>query len=103
MRNQNLAILAERNDLQVYLRQCIDDVRRQIEKDRRFDCNTLNKFTIKERNRSIELLLSKERVLNILYTHMKARVHPDGAKADQTQKLAHLKFTESETRDSETK
>lgn len=64
VRKSHLSLLAERTELEIFLRQCIDDVRTEISQQSGGDDRT---FTIDDRKRALELLFSKEKVVNLLY------------------------------------
>jgi hypothetical protein len=79
-RSAHMALLAERTELEIFLRQCVDDVRKEIARNSKTlrtrpmsESNTkevdlsLNQYTASDRKRILEILLSKERVLTLLY------------------------------------
>lgn len=71
VRNAHIGVLAERTELEIFLRQCIDDVREEIMKRSKSPTKYSNKqsvtFTVSDRQKVMDLILSKERVLNMLY------------------------------------
>eukprot|EP01006_Ploeotia_vitrea_P035688 TRINITY_DN65928_c0_g1_i1.p1 TRINITY_DN65928_c0_g1~~TRINITY_DN65928_c0_g1_i1.p1 ORF type:complete len:501 (+),score=55.93 TRINITY_DN65928_c0_g1_i1:134-1636(+) len=80
-RSQHVALLAERTELEIFLRQCIDDVRKEISRNSKLlraptgqataamsdQDNALDYYTASDRKRILEILMSKERVLTLLY------------------------------------
>ncbi|EFC50491.1 predicted protein [Naegleria gruberi] len=68
IRAQNIRILEERTELEIFLKSCIEDVKEEVRrmKGEKGD----NEFHKRDRMRVIELLLSKERVIKILYERM---------------------------------
>lgn len=76
VRTAHVAELEQRTELEAFLRQCIDDVKVEIGR-RRTEMNTvlgaenestaLHEFSAADRERVMELLLSQERVINLLY------------------------------------
>jgi len=76
VRTAHVAELEHRTELEAFLRQCIDDVKVEIGR-RRNEMNTvlgseheataLLEFSAADRERVMELLLSQERVINLLY------------------------------------
>uniref|UniRef100_A0A7S1JAK0 Uncharacterized protein n=1 Tax=Eutreptiella gymnastica TaxID=73025 RepID=A0A7S1JAK0_9EUGL len=79
-RSQHMSLLAERTELEIFLRQTVDDVRKEITRNskisrarpasqattREIDIS-LDQYTASDRKRVLEILLSKERVLTLLY------------------------------------
>ncbi|KAF0973809.1 hypothetical protein FDP41_007196 [Naegleria fowleri] len=70
VRAQNIKILEERTELEIFLRSCIEDVKEEVRRTKAESKNDTEEFHKKERQRVIELLLSKERVIKILYERM---------------------------------
>merc|ERR1712232_1538 len=84
VRNQYANELEDKTQLELFLRQCVQDVKNDIAKERHElatrsstpdDPRSLNEekvniesFQAKDRARVLELLLSKERVVSLLYT-----------------------------------
>lgn len=75
-RNAYINILSERTELEKFLRQCIEDVKEELmaqrhithgPKDASAGSMSTQQFSLAERQQVIELLLSKERVLTLLY------------------------------------
>merc|ERR1712166_1532577 len=76
VRTAHVSELANRTELEAFLRQCIEDVKVEINR-RRAEMNTvltidnqaagLLEFSAADRERVMELLLSQERVINLLY------------------------------------
>ncbi len=80
IRNAHMFALSERSELEVFLRQCIDDVRLDISRHQAVlrsvnhspthdeqPSTQLQDFTIMDRQKVVDILLSKERVLKLLY------------------------------------
>lgn len=74
-----VAVLAERTELEGFLRECVEDVRSQLN-----DSAKLGDMTVQDRQAVLEMLLNKERVLALLYEktfpgkkHLITR-HPQG-------------------------
>ena len=70
IRAQNIRILEERTELEIFLRSCIEDVKEDVRRRRGDNKGESDEFKKKERQRVIDLLLSKERVIKILYERM---------------------------------
>lgn len=69
MRNAHLTLLAERTELEIFVKQCIEDVKHDIGKTNNAKKQS-GEFTTVDRQRVVDLLLSKERVLALLYDKM---------------------------------
>ncbi|KAL9646603.1 hypothetical protein ABK040_012195 [Willaertia magna] len=67
IRNQNIRILEERTELEIFLRSCIEDVKEEIKRKKTNEKIDLVEFQKKDRQRVMDILLSKEKVLRILY------------------------------------
>eukprot|EP01063_Lacrimia_lanifica_P022221 TRINITY_DN29883_c0_g1_i1.p1 TRINITY_DN29883_c0_g1~~TRINITY_DN29883_c0_g1_i1.p1 ORF type:complete len:503 (+),score=209.45 TRINITY_DN29883_c0_g1_i1:109-1617(+) len=75
VRSSHIALLQERTELEVFLRQCLQDVRSEIAATSHSypvnltrDTNNLPDYNAQHRDHLLELLLSKERVLSVLYS-----------------------------------
>lgn len=68
VRQSHLKLLSERSELEIFLRQCIDDVRTEISQQKTSEEATT--FTLEDRKRVLEMLLSKDKVINLLYDKM---------------------------------
>jgi len=66
VRNAHLSALAERTELEVFLKQCIEDVKQELSKHS-MSRQISGAMTAHDRQRVIDILLSKERVLQLLY------------------------------------
>uniref|UniRef100_A0A7S1PFU4 Uncharacterized protein n=1 Tax=Percolomonas cosmopolitus TaxID=63605 RepID=A0A7S1PFU4_9EUKA len=88
VRKSQITLLAERSELEIFLRQCIDDVRTEIAQQNNMPTDAASSFSRDDRNRTIELLLSKEKVIQLLYGNMfgkfKPRMPPMHGAEDET-------------------
>eukprot|EP01065_Artemidia_motanka_P026870 TRINITY_DN32106_c0_g1_i1.p1 TRINITY_DN32106_c0_g1~~TRINITY_DN32106_c0_g1_i1.p1 ORF type:complete len:500 (+),score=214.51 TRINITY_DN32106_c0_g1_i1:72-1571(+) len=95
VRGGHIDLLQERTELEVFLRQCVDDVRKEIARntvagpglhgldaDRRRDSGICD-YTVADRKRHLDLLMSKERVLNLLYAKTFPFKMPKATLADE--------------------
>eukprot|EP01060_Flectonema_neradi_P032816 TRINITY_DN5310_c0_g1_i1.p1 TRINITY_DN5310_c0_g1~~TRINITY_DN5310_c0_g1_i1.p1 ORF type:complete len:509 (+),score=137.16 TRINITY_DN5310_c0_g1_i1:1930-3456(+) len=72
VRSSHIELLQERTELEVFLRQCLHDARKEIAKDTATCAATRNQhglkdYHVEDRRNLLDLLLSKERVLTVLY------------------------------------
>ena len=72
VRSNHIELLQERTELEVFLRQCLHDARKEIAKDTTAcvvsrSQNSLKDYRAEDRKNLLELLLSKERVLTVFY------------------------------------
>eukprot|EP01000_Liburna_glaciale_P006576 NODE_803_length_784_cov_1202.927891_g541_i0.p1 GENE.NODE_803_length_784_cov_1202.927891_g541_i0~~NODE_803_length_784_cov_1202.927891_g541_i0.p1 ORF type:complete len:234 (+),score=54.51 NODE_803_length_784_cov_1202.927891_g541_i0:26-703(+) len=101
-RTQHMQLLAERTELEIFLRQCIDDVRKEITRNskilrarpasankREMD-SALDHYTASDRKRILEILMSKDRVLSLLYEKAFPYKHDPLARDREAEELDEL-------------
>mmetsp|Transcript_110428 Transcript_110428/g.330290 ORF Transcript_110428/g.330290 Transcript_110428/m.330290 type:complete len:437 (-) Transcript_110428:190-1500(-) len=97
LRQQQAEMLQSRSELEVFLRQCLDDVKCEITRNRLQDCEesglpipggdrpptamSVHELTSQDRERVLELLLSQQRVVQLLYNKTFAKTSPQEAAA----------------------
>jgi len=73
IKQQQQALLNDRSELEVLVRQCLEDVKVEIEKHQMTDPphslwgDDVREMSVQERERVVELLLSQQRVVQLLY------------------------------------